>query len=343
MVVRQGWILGLLWGASGQPVLTPDFLAEVQRRAALAGWTAAPTLDPELENATLQELRTRLGGAWRQPAGQLPPRPPHPDDASAVPDQFDARQHWPHCKTISRVPDQSACNSDWAVAAASAMSDRVCVSFGSSDTRARDVRVSAAHLLTCCQFVPIGACGLGCIGGNSGPAWEYWTLSGIVTEQCVQYPFPSCKHPGGKGSLSPCRNDSYPTPACPRTCSSGEALSSQRTTGNTSYYVSGEEGFKRELRQRGPFEVSLTVYADFLTYRSGVFQHVAGAEIKTQSVRLIGWGNDFLTGNAYWLLVNSWNTQWGDGGYFKILRGVNECGIESRGVAGLPSSYPTTR
>ena len=33
------------------------------------------------------------------------------------------------------------------------------------------------------------------------------------------------------------------------------------------------------------------------------------------------------------LVMNSWNSDWGDKGLFKILRGSNECGIESEVVA----------
>ena len=33
---------------------------------------------------------------------------------------------------------------------------------------------------------------------------------------------------------------------------------------------------------------------------------------------------------AHYLFVpQQWNSYWGDRGYFKILKGVNECGIES--------------
>ena len=34
---------------------------------------------------------------------------------------------------------------------------------------------------------------------------------------------------------------------------------------------------------------------------------------------------------------------WGDDGYFKIKRGVDECGIESDVVAGLPSTKNLVR
>ena len=40
-------------------------------------------------------------------------------------------------------------------------------------------------------------------------------------------------------------------------------------------------------------------------------------------------------GTPYWKVKNSWNDSWGDGGFFKILRGSNECGIEGTVSAGL--------
>jgi len=50
------------------------------------------------------------------------------------------------------------------------------------------------------------------------------------------------------------------------------------------------------------------------------------------AVKIIGWGIEESV--HYWLCVNSWNTEWGDNGYFKMLRGNNECGIESEVVVG---------
>ena len=52
------------------------------------------------------------------------------------------------------------------------------------------------------------------------------------------------------------------------------------------------------------------------------------------AVRILGWGVENRV--PYWLVANSWNSDWGDNGFFKILRGSNECGIESDTTAGMP-------
>lgn len=66
----------------------------------------------------------------------------------------------------------------------------------------------------------------------------------------------------------------------------------------------------------------------------GVYQHESGGELGGHAIRILGWGED--NGTPYWLVANSWNNDWGDKGYFKILRGEDECGIESSIAAGLP-------
>lgn len=66
-----------------------------------------------------------------------------------------------------------------------------------------------------------------------------------------------------------------------------------------------------------------------------MYQHVTGDLYGSQVVRLLGWGVE--NGTKYWLAANSWNTAWGDGGLFKIKRGVNECEFEGTVMGGTPN------
>ena len=42
------------------------------------------------------------------------------------------------------------------------------------------------------------------------------------------------------------------------------------------------------------------------------------------AVLLVGYGHDVATGLDYLLVKNSWNTTWGDKGYFKLKRDDND-------------------
>ena len=81
-----------------------------------------------------------------------------------------------------------------------------------------------------------------------------------------------------------------------------------------------------DLVSKGPVSAAFSVYADFPTYKSGVYQHKTGQMLGGHAVEIIGYGTE--SGTDYWLVKNSWNEEWGDNGTFKILRGSNECGIE---------------
>jgi len=90
----------------------------------------------------------------------------------------------------------------------------------------------------------------------------------------------------------------------------------------------------QEMYKNGPLEAAFTVYEDFLSYKTGVYKHVSGGALGGHAVKFLGWGVE--NGQKYWLVANSWNPTWGDKGYFKILRGVNECGIEDEADGGVP-------
>jgi len=80
---------------------------------------------------------------------------------------------------------------------------------------------------------------------------------------------------------------------------------------------------KYEILNNGPVETTFTVYQDFFSYKSGVYQHVTGDYDGGHAIKVLGWGTE--NGVDYWLCANSWNTSWGDNGFFKIK--VGDCQI----------------
>ena len=249
-----------------------------------------------------------------------------------LPESYDPREKYPKCESLNEVRDQANCGSCWAFGATEAMSDRICIH---SDQKLQ-TRVSAQNLLTCCS-----SCGLGCHGGYPSSAWKYWQTTGISTgglygdiKTCQPYFLPPCDH-YGEGSHGDCPPQ-VETPQCKTDCSDGnkKEYENEMTYGESVYSIIGEENIMKEIYENGPVEGTYYIYEDFITYKSGIYQHVVGELIGDHDIKILGWGVE--NGVKYWICVNSWNEEWGDKGFFKIKRGNNECGIENIAYAGMP-------
>ncbi|OTF79964.1 hypothetical protein BLA29_012980 [Euroglyphus maynei] len=83
----------------------------------------------------------------------------------------------------------------------------------------------------------------------------------------------------------------------------------------------------------GPVEASFEVFTDFLSYKHGIYQRQSDEIISGHAIKILGWGVE--NGTPYWLCANSWNTDWGENGFFRVIRGRNEVSIESQIYAGL--------
>ncbi|KAH6938637.1 hypothetical protein HPB50_011217 [Hyalomma asiaticum] len=257
------------------------------------------------------------------------------DISLELPESFDAREHWPHCPTIGLIRDQGECASCWAFGAAETISDRICIH---SKGRVK-VNISAVDIMSCCDSWRDG-----CKGGNPYRAWQYYHDHGIVTgglygtdDGCKPYPLRPCEH-GVRGPLPPCSSEKT-APKCTHFCRKGY----DRDYTDDKYYAKkvylvhpDERHIRAEIFKHGPVEAGMDVYADFGNFKSGVYQRALlhNKKVGAHAVKILGWGTEQSV--PYWLVANSWNPDWGYNGFFKILRGKNECGIEAQVIAGIP-------
>lgn len=78
----------------------------------------------------------------------------------------------------------------------------------------------------------------------------------------------------------------------------------------------------------------MTVAGNFVAYSKGVYSANDCQENLNHAVLVVGYGTE--NGKDYWLIKNTWGTDWGLEGYFKLARNSNNmCGI------GKYQSYPT--
>lgn len=54
-----------------------------------------------------------------------------------------------------------------------------------------------------------------------------------------------------------------------------------------------------------------------MSYQSGVYVRTSDSFQGMHAVKLVGWGHDQKSNLDYWLIQNSWGTDWGEKGLFK--------------------------
>jgi len=222
-----------------------------------------------------------------------------PDTPANLPDTFSYGDKWPTC--VGPVRDQAQCGSCWAFALSEVLSDRFCIAGCPSGMLSPQDLVSCDYLDS------------GCDGGSLSSSWSWAKSKGLATDKCIPYTSQS-------GSVA----------ACPTKCVDGSAITRYKAK---SYSHISAANMQNEIYTNGPIEVAFDVYEDFFHYSSGVYKHVSGSYEGGHAVVAVGWGVE-KDGTKYWLIQNSWGTTWGMKGFFKILRGTDECGIESMAYAG---------
>uniref|UniRef100_A0A8C2X3Z9 Cathepsin H n=1 Tax=Cyclopterus lumpus TaxID=8103 RepID=A0A8C2X3Z9_CYCLU len=90
-----------------------------------------------------------------------------------------------------------------------------------------------------------------------------------------------------------------------------------------------EKAMVDAVARLNPVSFAFEVTADFMHYKEGVYtstQCKNTTDMVNHAVLAVGYGAE-ESGTPYWIVKNSWGTDWGMDGYFLIERGNNICGL----------------
>ena len=195
-----------------------------------------------------------------------------------------------------------------------------CVAFGSTAVAESMLRIhrgdpnlavdlSEAHLFYCLGPASGASCANGWWPTNALDAYQ---TTGVADEACFPYD---------------------PHAAACNVCSDWANRVTQ-ITGHQDL-TNNPAAIKDWIANHGPVTACFYVYYDFFSYQSGIYRHVTGDLAGGHCVSIVGYDD----AEGYWLCKNSWNTGWGDRGWFKIAYG--DSNIESWGVFGVTGIVDT--
>jgi len=279
-----------------------------------SSWKA--TLYPSMQNIPVKDIYNMRGGIRSVLHTKPTPKPAtlmsknvNLSEKSYLPSSWDWR-NVSGVNYVSDVRNQASCGSCYAFSSMGMLEARVKIA-----TKNTNNLVFSTQDVVSCSLLSQG-----CEGGFPYlVAGRYAKDYGVVEELCNPYQ--------GKDGA----------------CSTKQCLKHYVSSyGYVGGYYGGcsEEAMKKALVEGGPLSVSFEVYDDFMMYHSGVYHHTGliklsdfePFEITNHAVLLVGYGHDDELGEDYWTIKNSWGTGWGEGGYFRIRRGVDECSVESIAV-----------
>lgn len=249
------------------------------------------------------------------PSRILSPQPFEYVDSTTLPPNYDWRNmSGVNFVTVTRnqhIPQY--CGSCWTMGTTSALSDRIKILRNNAWP---DIQLAPQVLVNC---VPDG-----CDGGDPTQAYAWIAENGIPDETCQNY------IASGLGTncsaLNTCRN-------CAPDFTNPSALCTP-VKGYQNYFVdehgtiSGEQAMMAEIYSRGPIACGVAVTPAFEAYTGGIFHDTTGASCSAidHEISIVGWGTE--GGVDYWVLRNSWGTYWGEDGWMRIVRGINNVGVE---------------
>lgn len=208
-----------------------------------------------------------------------------PRNTEAAPASFD----WRNRKALTPVKNQLSCGSCWAFTVTEEIETQNFLS-------GKNLSVLSPQ-----QIVDCDTSNWGCGGGWPATAYAYIIKAGGL-QTATTYPYT-----GRGGSCKFTKSKAVQT-------IKSWAFSSKAAALN-------EAQMLQDLWTYGPLSVCLSA-ANFGYYSGGVFTGPSGSAID-HCVQLVGYGTT-STGVKYWTIKNQWGASWGENGYMRIRRDVNQ-------------------
>ncbi|TYZ57012.1 hypothetical protein PybrP1_003278 [[Pythium] brassicae (nom. inval.)] len=283
---------------------------------------------------------TRWGGGYVRHADRstrlTSPRPHEYLDVHALPRNFDWRNvNGTRFVTISRnqhVPHY--CGACWSFAATSALADRVMIAKTRNQKGKSRLEVTREVVLSPQVVLNCDLEDQGCHGGDQLAAYRFIHDHGVPEEGCQRYA--ATGHDTGNQcrAIDVCANCTPDKGCFPQPSYDKYFVSEFGTT-------LGEQQMMAEIFARGPIACSVAVTPAFEAYTGGIFDDKTNATDVDHAISVVGWGEDRST--KFWVVRNSWGSYWGEDGWFRVVRGVNNLGIEGECAFGVPKDdgWPT--
>ena len=223
------------------------------------------------------------------------------DNIVNVPHSIDWRKH----NAVSSVKNQLECGSCWAFSAAESVEGAWSIKHN------KLYNLSEQELIDCSESYG----NQGCDGGSMDLAFKYIIDNGLCDN--ISYPYIA-------QSNYQCNNN---------TCNKVVKLKNYKDIHKNNEHI------LKKATSINPISVAIQANKrSFQLYDSGIYNDSECGYDLDHGVLVVGYGYDELYDLDYWIVKNSWGNKWGENGYIRIERNIND----SRGLCGIAmdASYP---